>query len=135
MIIELVELEKSIDNISWFTTGRSKYKVKIVGNYFLVWISINKYNIAGTMMMYDFIERFERDENVIIKTDKSWNGHFGFKIEDENKFMTVILDYIEEFIVTWNLDKKEKNISDKYDANKASNIFNDFFTDEEWYTC
>ena len=135
MIIELVELEKSIDNISWFTTGRSKYKVKIVDNYFLVWISINKYNIAGTMMMYDFIERFERDENVIIKADKSWNGHFGFKIENENEFMVVILNYIEEFIITWNLNKKEKDISDKYDANKASNIFNDFFTDEEWYTC
>ena len=65
MIIELVELEKSVDNISWFTTGRNKYRVKIVDNYFLVWISINKYNIAGTMMMYDFIERFERDENVM----------------------------------------------------------------------
>jgi len=134
MTTELVELEKSIDNISWFTAGKSNYRVKIADNHFIVWISINRYNIAGTMMMYDFIERFERDENVIIQTDISWNDHFGFKIENENKFMKVILDYIEEFIVTWNLDKKEKGISDKNDANKASNIFNDFFTDEEWYT-
>ncbi|MCL2232587.1 MAG: hypothetical protein FWB99_05855, partial [Treponema sp.] len=104
----MVELEKSVNTISWFTAGKSSYKVKIADNHFIVWISINRYNIAGTMMMYDFIERFERDENVVIETDKSWNGHFGFKIENENKFMTVILDYIDEFIVTWNLDKKEK---------------------------
>lgn len=117
-----MELEKQVDKTSWFSTSWPAYdtvKFKIEHHdesFFTIWITVENFNICTAMVMHDFFLRCE-DEDISLHLDDSWNGHLGFKVENEDE--SFMMAFIIEFILTWEL------LTSKYHE--------EYIPDEIWY--
>ncbi|URJ44362.1 hypothetical protein MF628_004076 [Paenibacillus polymyxa] len=109
--------EKQHQNTKWFLSGDLKLRQQDLGGGRVgVWVSIHKFNICFTMIMYDFIE-WCREMDIDLEVNMSWNNHRGFMIE--NKDQTLFRSEIKRFININNLKPSEDD---------------EKFSDDEWYS-
>ncbi len=81
-----------------------------------IWVSVHKFNVCFTMMMYDFIE-WCRELDINIEVDMSWHNHRGFVIE--SKDLPLLRSEIKRFIDLNNIKPSEDD---------------EKFSDDEWYS-
>ena len=113
-----MKLEKKTNETSWFIHEEIKFKLKKVKSDLIIHVLIKNCNICLRLAMYDFILRCEK-EKIIVNIDYSWNNHYGFIIKNGNE--RLIMGFISEIIIEWNVIDKINDINDEY------------ISDEEWY--
>lgn len=109
--------EKQLQHTKWFLSGDLKLRQHDFGDGRVgIWISIRKFNICFTMVMYDFIE-WCRELGINLEVDMSWNNHRGFVIESKDQVL--VRSEIKRFIDINNLKPSEDD---------------EEFSEDEWYS-
>ena len=109
--------EKQHQHNKWFLDGDLKLRQQDFGDGRAgIWVSVHKYNVCFTMIMYDFIE-WCREMDINLEVDMSWNNHRGFVVE--RKDLVLLRSEIKRFIDINNLKPSEDD---------------EKFSDDEWYS-
>ena len=109
--------EKQHLNTKWYLDGELKIRQQDFGDGRIgIWVSIQKFNVCFTMIMYDFIEWCE-ELDIDIEVNMSWNNNRGFVIK--NKDQLLVISEIKRFIEINNIEPSEDD---------------DRFSDDEWYS-
>ncbi|OKP88797.1 hypothetical protein A3842_05010 [Paenibacillus sp. P3E] len=109
--------EKHYQNTKWFLSGDLKLRQQDFADGRIgVWVSIRKFNVCFTMIMYDFIE-WCRDLDIVLEVDMTWNNHRGFLIESKDQ--ALVRSEIKRFIYIRNIEPSNAD---------------EEFLDDEWYS-
>lgn len=109
--------EKQHLNTKWYLDGELKIRQQDFGDGRIgIWVSIQKFNVCFTMIMYDFIEWCE-ELDIDIEVNMSWDNNRGFVIK--NKDQLLVISEIKRFIEINNIEPSEDD---------------DRFSDDEWYS-
>ncbi|MGG2073201.1 hypothetical protein AB1J28_07620 [Lysinibacillus irui] len=109
--------EKQQQHTKWFLDGDLKLRQQDLGDERIgIWVSVHKFNICFTMIMYDFID-WCRELDINLEVDFSLNNHRGFVIE--SKDLVLLKSEIKIFINTNNIKPSEGG---------------EKFSDDVWYS-
>ena len=101
--------EKQHLNTKWYLDGELKIRQQDFGDGRIgIWVSIQKFNVCFTMIMYDFIEWCE-ELDIDIEVNMSWNNNRGFVIK--NKDQLLVISEIKRFIEINNIEPSEDDNS------------------------
>lgn len=109
--------EKQNQHTKWFLSGDLKLRQQDFGDGRIgVWVSIHKFNVCFTMIMYDFVE-WCRELDINLEVDRRWNNHRGFVIKSKDQVL--VRAEIKRFIDINNLKLSEDD---------------EKFSEDEWYS-
>lgn len=109
--------EKQNQHTKWFLNGDLKLRQQDLEDGKIgIWVSIHKFNVCFTMIMYDFID-WCQELDINIQVDMSWNNHRGFVIESKDQVL--VRSEIKRFIDINNIKPSKDD---------------ETFSDDEWYS-
>ncbi|EPC8417901.1 hypothetical protein EXW45_15585 [Bacillus wiedmannii] len=104
--------EKQQQHTKWFLDGDLKLRQQNLRDGRIgIWVSVHKFNVCFTMIMYDFIE-WCRELDINLEVDMSWNNHRG-------KDLVLLRSEIKSFIDIYNLKPNQDD---------------EKFSEDEWYS-
>lgn len=116
----MMELEKEKGQFKWFREHELKIKCKNLGETSELWVTWNQYNIALTLIMFDFVTQIKRDLMLDVSIQKDLNQQRVFMVNSIDTLELVV--YLFKFIHEWNIQPSEDTISKS-----------DIIPDELWY--
>ncbi|WP_342560585.1 hypothetical protein NSQ95_07315 [Psychrobacillus sp. FSL W7-1457] len=109
--------EKHHLNTKWYLSGDLKICQQDLGDGRIgIWVSIQKFNVCFTMIMYDFIE-WCKVLDIDLEFNLIWKNHRGFVINSKDQ--VIVLSEIKRFIDINNIEPSEAD---------------EEFSDEMWYS-
>lgn len=109
--------EKHHLNTKWYLSGDLKIRQQDLGDGRIgIWVSIQKFNVYFTMIMYDFID-WCKELDIDLELDLIWKNHRGFVINSKDQ--VIVLSEIKRFIDINNIEPSEDD---------------EEFSDEVWYS-
>lgn len=110
--------EKNSRNIIWFAHDTIRLRVKKEQDGLsVIWATKDFKNLILPLVLSDFIYRSEQELHLDIDIDKSWDGHRGFKVKNDD--VNLLLGEIISFTARWDVEV------DKHC---------DSFTSQQWYS-
>ena len=114
-----MNLERENSNTKWYKNNELRIKQKDLGKVSEIWITLDRYNMCLTLLMFDFTERIKDDLLLDVSIQKD-NGQRVFEIN--SSYASELINYILYFISEWGITSSSNTVSNS-----------DFIPDEIFY--